>query len=56
MAHNIFKGFFVFSCVDIYILKVQSLKALNLAKNENFSILCLFCRPVFVTKAIVTFI
>ena len=44
-AHNILKGFFVFACADILFLKNRSEKALNLAQNDNFSILSLFCGP-----------
>ena len=42
MAHNILKGFLVFSCADIYFLQILSLNALDLVKNSNFSILCIF--------------
>ena len=49
MAHNILKGFFFFffwfACADIQFLKKWSEKALNLAQNDNFSILSLFYRP-----------
>ena len=55
MAHNILKDFLVLSCADIEFIKSRSLKALNLVENGNFSILCLFCRPFFVTIATVTF-
>ena len=44
-AHKIFKGFLVFSCADVEFLKNRSLKALNLVRNGNFTILSLFCQP-----------
>ena len=39
------KDYLVFSCADMEFLKNQSLKALNLVQNGNFSDLSLFCRP-----------
>ena len=38
-AHNILKGFLVFSYADIYLKKKnRSSKALNFVQNDNFSI------------------
>ena len=38
MAHNILKGFLVFSCADVLFLKNRSLKALNLVKKKAISL------------------
>ena len=42
-AHNIIKGFWVFSCADIYFSKNQSPKAFNFVQNGNFSLSAIFC-------------
>ena len=45
-AHNILRGFLVFSCADILLIKIWSQNALILVETGNLSILSLIRRPL----------